>query len=236
MCTVTFIPRGETVYITSNRDESPSRQATGLTSSHGPDRHSIYYPLDESSGGSWIALNDSGRAVCLLNGAYEPFVPSPPYRLSRGLIVTQAAMATDTNTFLLKTELEGIAPFTLLIYEQHMLIQLIWDGQQKHISAPPFDEPRIWSSVTLYPPRIREWRKSLFEKWLSDTSTINRESIIDFHQMAQGDPDNDFVMNRNESVRTLSVTSIVLMPERGSMMHLALGNDLREEIMVTYET
>ncbi len=234
MCTVTFIPRGETVYITSNRDESPSRQATGLISSHGPGRNAIYYPLDETSGGSWIALNDSGRAVCLLNGAYEPFVPSPPYRMSRGLMVTQAAMAEDTNTFLLKTELEGIAPFTLLIYEQHMLIQLIWDGQQKHIAAPLFDEPRIWSSVTLYAPRIREWRKSLFEKWLSETPVIDRESIMAFHQWSPGDADNDFVMNRNEIVRTLSVTSIVLRPDQASMVHMSIGQERREEIMVSY--
>lgn len=235
MCTVTLIPRGETVYITSNRDESPSRQASGLISSHAPDRHTIYYPLDDSSGGSWIALNDQGRAVCLLNGAYEPFVPSPPYRMSRGLIVTQAAMAEDTNTFLMKTELDGIAPFTLLIYEDNMLIQLTWDGQQKHISAPPFDEPRLWSSVTLYPPRVREWRKSLFEQWLDSTPHIDQDSIIAFHQMAHGDPDNDFIMNRNEIVRTLSVTGIVLMPEQASIMHLALGSEIREEIRVTYE-
>ena len=53
--------------------------------------------------------------------------------------------------------------------------------------------------------------------------------------MANGDPDNDFVMNRNEIVRTLSVTGIVLMPEQASIMHLALGNEIREEIRVTYE-
>lgn len=232
MCTVSFIPQGDTIYITSNRDESPGRQATGLVSTHTPDWNAIHFPLDESSGGSWIALADSGRAVCLLNGAYEPFIPAPPYRMSRGKVLTAAAIAEDTNHFLLKTDLNGIAPFTLLVYENHMLMQLIWDGEQKHISPPLFDQPRIWSSVTLYPPKVREWRKSLFEKWIDEHPVVDREAIIAFHQQANDDPSNGFVMNRQDVVKTLSVTSIELKENSGSILHLSLDPERREEIMI----
>lgn len=235
MCTVTFIPHGNSVFITSNRDESPGRQAAGLRSSHTPDWNAIHYPLDETSGGSWIALADRGRAVCLLNGAYEPFIPAPPYRMSRGLLVTAAAEAEDTNQFLLKTALTGIAPFTLLVYENHMLMQLIWDGEQKHISPPLFDQPRIWSSATLYPPKVREWRKTLFEKWIDENPAPDRESIIAFHQLANGDPANDFVMNRNGIVKTLSVTSIAMTETSASILHLDLEPEKREEIMIHYD-
>ncbi|MBK8829967.1 MAG: NRDE family protein [Saprospiraceae bacterium] len=235
MCTVTFIPQGSNLYITSNRDESPDRQATGLKSTHTPDWNAIHFPLDELSGGSWIALADRGRVVCLLNGGFEPFIPNPPYRMSRGQVVVDAAAAEDTNQFLLKTEFNGIAPFTLLIYENHILLQLIWDGDQKSIAYLPFDEPRIWSSVTLYPPKVREWRKSLFEKWLSENPVVDRESIIAFHQMANGDPDNGFVMNRKDLVKTLSVTSIELKETSASILHLALDQDKREEVMVHYD-
>ena len=234
MCTVTFIPDADKVYITSNRDESPGRQSTGLTSFHSREVPTIHYPLDERSGGSWIALSDTGRAVCLLNGGYEPFVPNPPYRMSRGQLVLAAVKAADTSSFLLKTELTGIAPFTLLIYENSILLQLVWDGEQKHIATLPFDEPRIWSSVTLYPPKIREWRKSLFEKWLSETESIDRESIIAFHQLANDNPENDFVMNRNDVVKTLSITSIRLKKKSGSILYMDLEHSTREEIMVHY--
>jgi hypothetical protein len=235
MCTVTFLPQGDRLFITSNRDESPGRQATGLVSTHTPDWNAVHFPLDEFSGGSWIALADSGRSVCLLNGGFIPFTPEPPYRMSRGLVVLQAAAAEDTNQFLIKSDFSGIAPFTLLIYEQHMLLQLIWDGDEKSIAYLPFDEPRIWSSVTLYPPKVREWRKGLFEKWLSENPTPDRESIVAFHRMANGDPDNGFVMNRSDIVRTLSVTSIELKEGTGSMLHLSLDEDKREEIMIHYE-
>jgi len=87
MCTVTFIPLPGVRFITSNRDESPMRQSHGLVSFHHPEHKAIYYPLDQDSGGSWIALADTGRVVCLLNGGYKPFIPNPPYRMSRGQLV-----------------------------------------------------------------------------------------------------------------------------------------------------
>jgi Transport and Golgi organisation 2 len=235
MCTVTFIPRPGTTFITSNRDENPRRQAKGLTSFHTPEWNAIHYPLDEISGGSWIALADKGRAVCLLNGGFKSFVPNPPYRQSRGVVVRDAALADSMDAFMHDYDLENIAPFTLLVYENNSLIQLVWDGEQKHISSLPVDQPQIWSSVTLYPLHVREWRKSLFEKWIRESVAIDQDSIISFHQVANGDPVNDFIMNRNEKVKTLSITSIVMKETTGSMLHLNLAHSSREEILVEYD-
>jgi hypothetical protein len=234
MCTVTYIPQPGICFLTSNRDESPDRQSHGLISKHQPGHHSIYYPLDQDSGGSWIAMSDLGRAVCLLNGAYKPFVPNPPYRMSRGQVVVDAINADDSKKYIEDYVFDAIAPFTLLIYEQDHFIQLVWDGKEKHISSLSPDQPQIWSSATLYPPHVRVWRKSLFEKWLMETNTFDRESIMKFHQMTNGDHDNDFVMNRHDVVKTLSITNIILQDTSASMVHLALDKDSREEILIQY--
>jgi uncharacterized protein with NRDE domain len=234
MCTVTFIPFKDKIFITSNRDESPERKAKGLTSLHPPGKNIIHYPLDDLSGGSWIALSDEGRAVCLLNGAYESFTPNPPYRQSRGQVVIDAVHEVEIRDFLENYPFEGIAPFTILIFEKNVFFQLVWDGEKKQISELSIEEPQIWSSATLYPLHIRNWRKSLFEKWLNENQEINRESIIQFHQMANGDPDNDFIMNRNDIVKTLSITSIELRPRSASILHLELDPSVREEILVKY--
>jgi hypothetical protein len=234
MCTVTFIPFKEKFFITSNRDESPDRNAKGLTSVHPAGKNIIHYPLDELSGGSWIALSDEGRVVCLLSGAYESFKPNPPYRKSRGQVVIDAVHQVEIPDFLDNYPFEGIAPFTILIFEQNIFFQLVWDGEKKHISQLSIDKPQIWSSATLYPQDIREWRKSLFEKWIMDNNEINRESVIQFHQMANGDPRNDFIMNRNDIVKTLSITSIELRPHSASILHLELDQARREEILVKY--
>lgn len=235
MCTVTFIPGKDSFFITSNRDESPGRSAKGLISFHPPGKNTIHYPLDQESGGSWIALSDSGRVSCLLNGAFESFTASPLYRLSRGQVVIDSVLEEDATNFLQNYHLDGIAPFTLLIFENDSFTQLIWDSKQKHITSLAKDIPQIWSSVTLYPPQVRAMRKYHFEKWLSERSEYSREAIIEFHQMPTGDLENDFIMNRNEIVKTLSITSIALKPSAGSILHLELEKNSREEILVKYE-
>lgn len=234
MCTVTFIPDGNTFFITSNRDESPSRKSKGLLSAHPPGKHTIHYPLDEESGGSWIAMADSGKVGCLLNGAFEPFTPNPPYRQSRGRVVIDAVMATDTDAFLETYTLEGIAPFTFILFEQNKLTELIWDGSKKLMRDLSI-APAIWSSVTLYPPEVRKKRKELFEHWLSRQPSFTQEAIIDFHTMQPGDPLNDFVMNRDNVVRTLSITSAKLEESRASMVHLDLDHQTRDEILVRHD-
>jgi hypothetical protein len=234
MCTVTFIPYKGTVFITSNRDESPARQSKGLTSRHTLDGPSIHFPLDPTSSGSWIALADTGRSVCLLNGGFEPFVPSPPYRISRGQVVLSAAAAPDPVSFAEEFDLHGVAPFTLLIYQDNTFFETVWDGEKRHIAALPVDQPQLWSSVTLYPAAVRAWRKEVFREWLNEHQRYNRESIMAFHCLKRGDDVNDFIMNRNEIVKTLSVTSIQLHNHKGSLLHLDLEKNTREEVMIAY--
>jgi hypothetical protein len=234
MCTVTFIPFQDQYFITSNRDESPGRQARGLITQVDPDGNAIYFPIDEASQGSWIALSHTGRTACLLNGAFHPFIPAPPYRISRGQIVMQAIRADDLQHFVQTFELEGIAPFTLLLFENGLFVEWIWDGRERFMRNLSPDQPEIWSSVTLYPPDVRQWRRALFENWMESNSDYTRESIMAFHQMKQGDDTYDFVMNRNEIVKTLSVTSILLQHEEGSILHLDLEKNIREEIQIRY--
>jgi hypothetical protein len=235
MCTVTFIPFGNTTFITSNRDESPSRQSTGLTSRHSLDGPSIHYPLDVESSGSWIALADTGRSICLLNGGFVPFIPNPPYRMSRGQVVMDAAAAPAILSFVENYNLEGVAPFTLLIYEQNFFVQTVWDGFKRHVSELSISQPQLWSSVTLYPPEVRAWRNEIFNQWISDRQTFDRESIMAFHCLKKGDAINDFVMNRSDIVKTLSVTSIQLQKHKGSLLHLDLEKNTREEVMIRYD-
>ncbi len=150
--------------------------------------------------------------------------------------MTDAVSDPNVSAFLENYELNGIAPFTLLIFENDRLNELVWDGEKKHHHKLPVSEPRIWSSATLYTPEIRAYRKKLFEDWTSETEQYDRESIMSFHQMANGDPFNDFVMDRDGIVSTLSITCIVLKPSSGSILHQEIGANLCEEIHVKYGT
>jgi hypothetical protein len=78
----------------------------------------------------------------------------------------------DIHAFVQDYILEGIAPFTLLILENNTFIELVWDGFKRHVKALPTDIPQIWSSVTLYPPEVRAWRKKFLRNGLLNMKNL----------------------------------------------------------------
>src|SRR5687768_1683567 len=87
MCTVTFIPVRDKIYITSNRDEkhwrSPALEPAVYPFSTGR----LLFPKDADAGGTWIAAHENGQTIVFLNGGFVCHTPNPPYRRSRGLIL-----------------------------------------------------------------------------------------------------------------------------------------------------
>ena len=164
-----------------------------------------------------------------------PFIPDASYRMSRGQVVIDAASAQGVIPFVENYNFEGVAPFTLLVYEKNIFVQTVWDGFKRHISDLSTDQPQLWSSVTLYPPEVRAWRNEIFKTWISERQAYDRESIMAFHCLKKGDAVNDFIMNRNEVVKTLSVTSIELHKHKGSLLHLDLEHNTREEVLIRYD-
>ncbi len=236
MCTVSFLPLNDRGYIiTSNRDEAPLRNASETRRVTGHRQH-ILYPVDPESGGSWFAISDRGRTVCLLNGAFAPFVPDPRFTRSRGLVLLDAVSFPSGNWLTEEYDLTHTAPFTLVIAESDALIEQVWDGTRLVTHDLPMDTPAFWSSVTLYPEHVREWRRSLFHAWLEDHTHFNQESVMRFHRFGGSqDTWNGFVMNRQERVRTLSITSVLCRDDVMLFCHdnLISGETLQEEIHVT---
>ncbi|OEK03298.1 hypothetical protein BFP97_17985 [Roseivirga sp. 4D4] len=213
MCTVTFLPKGNDRYIlTSNRDETPKRAALA------PEAYlvagtTIYYPKDPLAGGTWIATDKNRYTVCLLNGGFEKHSHTPPYRLSRGQMVLQFFEFGDLSSFENNFVFQGMEPFTFVIVESTIegvkLNELIWDENQLHSRTLDANESFIWSSSTLYPEPVRVERKSWFEKWAINQQAFTQRAIMEFHHFGgKGDAWNDFVMNRNGVVQTVSITSI----------------------------
>ncbi len=230
MCTVTFLPKGNNKYIlTSNRDETPKRAALA------PDAYvvgnsTVYFPKDPLAGGTWIATDKKKFTVCLLNGGFEKHKHTPPYRLSRGQMVLQFFEYGDLNSFKDVFDFEGMEPFTLVLVnsseEEIQLDELLWDGDSLHAKSLDTQKPFIWSSSTLYPESVRAERKSWFEKWVLQQDSFDQQRIMEFHKSGgKGDAWNDFVMNRNGVVQTVSITSI----ERSDDGFRMIYNDLLKE-------
>lgn len=220
MCTITYLPTATDAFIlTSNRDES------GLRPTRAPaieDRGSLklVYPKDLLAGGTWVCISNRNRAACLMNGAFEKHERKPPYRKSRGLVLLDLFDYESVSDFLSGYDFEGIEPFTIIVYDRLAMTEFRWDGTRKHTRAVDTGKPHIWSSASLYSIAVREKRERWFRKWLAERKNFDRDEILRFHRFGgEGDRENDFVMNRQGVVQTVSITSIVKNAEGAIMRY-----------------
>src|SRR5215207_5422808 len=88
MCTVTFIRQADKIYITSNRDEKHWRSNALPPAVYPFTSGNLLFPKDGDAGGTWIAAHENGNAIVFLNGGFIAHTPKPPYRKSRGLVLT----------------------------------------------------------------------------------------------------------------------------------------------------
>jgi hypothetical protein len=218
MCTVTFIPSGDTVYLTSNRDEKHSRMTAGVPGKHFVNGYELLYPVDGDSGGSWIAARNNGDAAVLLNGGFVNHVPATFYGKSRGVVFIELIGADDPVTYFKFTDFAAVAPFTIVFYVGRMLIEGRWDGSVKHTRQLNATLPHIWSSVTLYTPETISERENWFRQWQQQTRNFTTENIFRFHRFGgKGDIENDFVINRQDTLYTVSITSLHIKSGEATM-------------------
>jgi hypothetical protein len=225
MCTVSYLPLpGEGFIITSTRDEKSLRKTALPPEQYDIHDGPVYFPRDTDAGGTWIASSPGGHTLCLLNGGFIIHESIPPYRRSRGLVLLDFYKYNNVAGFRDQYDFTGIEPFTLLIRNFHsnkpaeagsIFDELRWDGEQVHHTPLNPELPAIWSSVTLYSDEVISQRNKWFEKWLDDHPEFSVESAINFHKTAgTGNIQNDILMNRDNEVRTVSITSILRDPLR----------------------
>lgn len=209
MCTVTFLPLANTNFIlTSNRDEQPQRE-TLTPKKYEEDGIALYYPKDKLAGGTWIGTSSKNRLVCVLNGAFIKHKRKESYKKSRGVIAKEILKASDFKGYIKTLELEEIEPFTMVIIDWNNnklnLFELVWDEYQQHF-AKLKNEPKIWSSSTLYSTKIKELRKIWFENYV-EKNDFSTDSILDFHHSEIGDKEQAIFMKR-PYLETVSITSV----------------------------
>ncbi len=210
MCTVTYLPTGNNNFIlTSNRDESPTRK-TIVPQFYEEKGIKLLYPKDDLAGGTWIGMSEKKRLVCLLNGGFEKHVRNSSYRMSRGVIVKELLTSDNPVKYIENFDFYEIEPFTIVLLdwiENLKAYELVWDGEQKHFSQLK-DEPKIWSSSTLYDEKTKQDRRDWFQDWLEESSEFSKDSILKFHHNKElGSKTNSPVMDRI-FVKTVSISCV----------------------------
>jgi hypothetical protein len=223
MCTVSFVATNDKIIITSNRDEKTVRPSAIPPRNYTVNGKNLIFPKDPKAGGTWFVANADGTILVLLNGADEKHIVQLPYRKSRGLIVLDMISSISPKDFWTEIDLENIEPFTLVLFQNNALFQLRWNGKEKETTPLDIRENHIWSSSTLYPSAIREKRSNWFYTFMNDNSEISESKMHDFHRYTEeGNDENGLVINRNDEMKTLSITQSVIEKNKVAILHYDL--------------
>lgn len=224
MCTVSFVCANGKIIITSNRDEQIVRPSSP-PKNYRINNKKIIFPKDPKAGGTWFAVDDDATVLVLLNGAAEKHQWQPPYRKSRGLIVLDIISEVNPLQSWESIDLNAIEPFTMVLYQEQKLYQLRWNGDQKETLILDKSQNYIWSSSTLYSQEIRNRRASWFYHFLATSPDVSEKELMHFHQHTHVDnTENGLVINRNNSLRTLSITQAVIEQNKVNLLHYDLMN------------
>jgi hypothetical protein len=154
MCTVSFIPDARGFYLAMNRDELLTRLAGLPPCVHEKDGCRAIYPR-EPSGGTWIAINDRGVCLTIVNWHRVDCIPPEPL-ISRGEVVKSLAWAAslaDVEEILKRLPLSQMRPFRLFVIasHQHSVTEYRWDVRRlqnhrrnwtrSHWFSSGYDEP-----------------------------------------------------------------------------------------------
>lgn len=223
MCTVSFVCSNDKIIITSNRDEKVVRPSATPPKSYTINGKQVLFPKDPKAGGTWFAVDADGTVLVLLNGADEKHKVQLPYRKSRGLIVLDIISSVSPKRFWDELDLDNIEPFTLVLFQEGQLFQLRWNGNQKTTVSLDTHKNHIWSSSTLYPKEIRAKRSDWFYTFLDVNPEISETEMLHFHRYTEEkNQENGLVINRNEEMKTLSITQSVIESRKVTILHCDL--------------
>jgi hypothetical protein len=141
VCTVTWIQQPDRYSLFCNRDELRSRQAALPPAQQQTDGVRFLAPTDGDAGGTWIAVNEHGLSLCLLND----YSSKPPMRdddfTSRGLLVRDLIRATHLHNLEKMWALvdpRDYRPFKLLaLFPGEEARLLTWSGREAQVAPDP---------------------------------------------------------------------------------------------------
>ena len=180
MCTVSWIHDKDGYQLLCNRDEKLTRKPAQEPRLDVRNDTRFLAPVDGNFGGTWIAANEFGVSLCLLNG---PTSRSARATRSRGLLVLDliplsSIAAVSENVRM--ADLSVYAPFTLAALEPGKPAKVIaWDGSQTTIGEHAESHFMLTSSSfdteAVCKARTEEYVRA-------SRGVVNTDVLLDFHR------------------------------------------------------
>jgi hypothetical protein len=240
VCTLTAVPLGDgRTRLAFNRDEQRARTAALPPQVRRYGQRTAVLPIDPVSDGTWVAVNDAGLVLGLLNATETPdsvchgrpgrmsahtagTAVAHAARASRGTIIP-ALLACDTLAEAVRRSRElsahDYSPFRLVLARSGAIAEVRSDGRQLFIEEPsPLTAPRLFTSSGLSDELVIRPRQRLFEQFfLAGADWAARQDA--FHRHAWPDAPHLSVCMSRPDARTVSLTLVEFTASGGVMTY-----------------
>ncbi|XAL99560.1 NRDE family protein [Phycisphaeraceae bacterium D3-23] len=175
-------------------------------------------PVDPVSDGTWVAANDAGLALTLLN--YNPEDPPTGRTVSRGGVVTELAGCATLDEAVAgcrAIRAGEMMPFRLVLCDGERFAVWRSDASAAAIAPEPLTGPVMFTSSGLGDHLVEPPRRELFDTWFSDDTEKHTDEQLAFHRHRWPDrPQVSVAMSRDDA-RTVSYTTVDIAPGRVMM-------------------
>ncbi len=240
MCTLSIIPiqvgSDIGIRLVFNRDERRARPAAAPPQQRRFGERAALLPIDAVSGGTWIAVNDAGLAMMLLNvnppaaalhASPSLSLPTSP-RKSRGHIIPALLHQSTVDAAVqqaLSLRAADYPAFRLIIASTCGSIELASDGSVIRCGAAVLPgRLGMFTSSGLGDHRVDPPRRKLFEQMLGDGRHCPRTQDA-FHQHQWPDRAHLSVNMIRPDARTVSRAIVELTGDRASMTYASLDEN-----------
>lgn len=216
MCTLSLISTGEALRLAMNRDELNTRPpALPPRLARFGERRAIM-PIDPQSGGTWIAVNDAGLALAVLNVNPVPTTAARAFPHSRGEIIQRLLHCDELQqawSLAEQIDRNAFSPFRLIIADTAQCVALSPDDTD---TFDVDDLPLMFTSSGLGDALVEPSRRKLLLDMLPRTPAAQDE----FHRHRLPDrPELSVCMSRADAA-TVSYTVVEIDAARVSLKYL----------------
>jgi len=217
-----------------NRDERLSRSRADLPTVQREDGVSYISPTDADAGGTWIAANEFGYTVCLLNHYQFEQIETYKKWTSRGEIVRRFAVTSDlmlAEQRFRRMDLGDYRAFRMFIIDRTGQNRLcVWDGHSARVENN-VTTPKSSSSVDAR--HVKTVRKNLFHN-LNLVESRNSQDYINFHSSHLPSRSKESVCMHRDDAKTVSLSHVSVGGEQvsfryadGSPCEATLGEEIK---------
>lgn len=185
MCTVSWAETPEGYELFCNRDERRTRKAAHAPTVRTSRGVRFLAPTDAEAGGTWIAANEYGLTLCLLNRYSEGESQAAGEFESRGLLLPDLTSLRDLAEVMRAVARGGLSrfrPFTLLALAPGATpAAACWTGHRLLVSDDCDVSLMPLTSSSFNNAEVVRARRELFQAMAAGPSNLPTETLTRFH-------------------------------------------------------